>query len=145
MAEVKEMRVSELVEYGNNPRRNERAVTPVANSLKKFGFLNPIIVNKENVILAGHTRLKAAKENGLETVPVLVVDSLTEDQENAFRLADNRVAELSSWDDEKLKEEFESISAEDWASFGVSDRELKNLEPKTEELTCPKCGHKFTE
>ena len=145
MAEVKEIDIDELKEYENNPRRNDRAVQPVANSLKKFGFLNPIIVNKDMVILAGHTRLKAAKENGLRKVPVIVVDDMTEDQEKAFRLADNRVAELSTWDEKKLKEEMAELDEDDWSDFGVSDRELKKYEPDSDELVCPKCGCRFTE
>ncbi len=145
MAEVIDVEVDKLKEYPNNPRRNEKAVKPVANSLKKFGFLNPIIVNRDMVILAGHTRLKAAKEDGLKTVPVIVVDDMTEAQEKAFRLADNRVAELSTWDDEKLKEEMAAVDADDWSEFGVSDRELKKYEPDSDELVCPKCGCRFTE
>lgn len=145
MAEVIDVEIDKLKEYPNNPRRNEKAVKPVANSLKKFGFLNPIIVDKDMVILAGHTRLKAAKEDGLKTVPVIVVDDMTEAQEKAFRLADNRVAELSTWDDEKLKEEMAAVDADDWSEFGVSDRELKKYEPDSDELVCPKCGCRFTE
>jgi len=145
MAEVIDVEIDKLKEYPNNPRRNEKAVKPVANSLKKFGFLNPIIVNRDMVILAGHTRLKAAKEDGLKTVPVIVVDDMTEAQEKAFRLADNRVAELSTWDDEKLKEEMAAVDADDWSEFGVSDRELKKYEPDSDELVCPKCGCRFTE
>ena len=145
MAEVKEVRIEDLKEYENNLRRNDRAVQPVANSLKKFGFVNPIIVNKNMVILAGHTRLKAAKENGLEIVPVIIVDDMTEDQEKAFRLADNRVAELSSWDDKKLIQEMAELSVDDWSDFGVSDRELKRYQPDDGTLTCPKCGYRFTE
>lgn len=145
MAEVIDVEIDKLKEYTNNPRRNEKAVKPVANSLKKFGFLNPIIVDKDMVILAGHTRLKAAKEDGLKTVPVIVVDDMTEAQEKGFRLADNRVAELSTWDDEKLKEEMAAVDADDWSEFGVSDRELKKYEPDSDELVCPKCGCRFTE
>ena len=145
MAEVIDVEIDKLKEYPNNPRRNEKAVKPVANSLKKFGFLNPIIVNRDMVILAGHTRLKAAKEDGLKTVPVIVVDDMTEAQEKGFRLADNRVAELSTWDDEKLKEEMAAVDADDWSEFGVSDRELKKYEPDSDELVCPKCGCRFTE
>lgn len=144
MAEVKEIEIGRLKEYGNNPRRNERAVQPVANSLKKFGFVNPIIVNKDMVILAGHTRLKAARANGLEKVPVIIVDDMTEDQENAFRLADNRVAELSEWDEEKLKEEMAALAVDDWSDFGVSDRELEKYEPE-DGIVCPKCGYRFEE
>lgn len=145
MAEVKYVRVEDLKEYENNPRRNSAAVAPVANSLKKFGFVNPIIVNRDMVILAGHTRLKAAKENDLEMVPVIVVDDMTEEQEKAFRLADNRVAELSTWDEAKLKEEMSELAMDDWSDFGVSDRELKKLEPDEGYLVCPKCGCRFEE
>ena len=145
MAEIKEFNVADLIEYENNPRRNAKAVKPVANSLKKFGFLNPIIVNKDKVILAGHTRIKAARENGLEKVPVIVVDDMTDEQERAFRLTDNRIAELSSWDTERLKSEMENITADDWAKFGVTTRELERYKPDTEELICPKCGCRFKE
>ena len=145
MAEVKEIEIGKLKEYENNPRRNEKAVQPVANSLKKFGFVNPIIVNRDLVILAGHTRLKAAKENGLKRVPVIVVDDMTEDQEKAFRLADNRVAELSEWDEEKLKQEIAALAVDDWSDFGVTDRELEKYEPDDGMTTCPKCGCRFTE
>lgn len=145
MAEVREIEIEKLKAYENNPRRNDAAVKPVANSLKKFGFVNPIIVNRDMVILAGHTRLKAAKEDGLKKVPVIVVDDLTEEQEKAFRLADNRVAELSKWDDEKLKVEMAAITADDWSDFGMSGRELKKYEPDSDELICPKCGCRFKE
>ena len=145
MAEVKEIKIEDLKEYENNPRRNDKAVQPVANSLKKFGFVNPIIVNRDMVILAGHTRLKAAKKEGLEKVPVIIVDDMTKEQEKAFRLADNRVAELSEWDEEKLKEEIAALQVDDWSDFGVSDRELKKYEPDDGMLMCPKCGYKFTE
>lgn len=145
MAEVKEVRIEDLKEYGNNPRRNDRAVQPVANSLKKFGFVNPIIVDRDMVILAGHTRLKAAKENKLKKVPVIIVDDMTEDQEKAFRLADNRVAELSEWDEDKLKEEMAALAVDDWSDFGVSEKDLKKYEPDDGMQTCPKCGCRFRE
>ena len=89
----------------------------MAASIKEFGFRVPIIVDRDNVIVAGHTRLKAAEKLGLEEVPVIVADDLTPEQVKAFRLADNKVAELANWDFEKLQEELEHINI-DMSSFG---------------------------
>ena len=96
--------ISSLNIYENNPRFNEDAVEPVANSIKQFGFKVPIIIDSSNVIVAGHTRFKAAKQLGMDKVPCIVADDLTEEQIKAFRLADNKVSEFSSWDYEKLEE-----------------------------------------
>lgn len=85
-----EMPISELVPYANNPRNNDNAVDAVAASIREFGFKVPIIVDKDNVIVAGHTRLKAAEKLGLSSVPVIRADNLTEEQVKAFRLADNK-------------------------------------------------------
>lgn len=97
--------INDLIPYENNPRINDNAVDAVANSIKEFGFKVPIVVDKNNVIVAGHTRLKAAQKLGLEEVPVIVADDLTEEQIKAFRLADNKVSELADWDFSKLEEE----------------------------------------
>lgn len=101
--------ISSLNIYENNPRFNEDAVEPVANSIKQFGFKVPIIIDSSNVIVAGHTRFKAAKQLGMDKVPCIVADDLTEEQIKAFRLADNKVSEFSSWDYEKLEEELNNI------------------------------------
>ena len=98
-----------IVPYENNPRLNDEAVEPVANSIKQFGFKVPIIIDSSNVIVAGHTRLKAAKQLGMDKVPCIVADDLTEEQIKVFRLADNKVSEFSSWDYEKLEEELNNI------------------------------------
>ena len=84
--------------YENNPRINDNAVKYVANSIKEFGFKVPIVVDKNNVIVAGHTRLKAAESLGLDSVPVIRADDLTEDAIKAYRIADNKVFEYSTWD-----------------------------------------------
>ena len=99
----------EIVPYENNPRLNDEAVEPVANSIKQFGFKVPIIVDSSNIIVAGHTRLKAAKQLGMDKVPCIVADDLTEEQIRAFRLVDNKVSELADWDYEKLEEELNNI------------------------------------
>lgn len=103
------LNISELKPYENNPRINDKAVDAVAASIKEFGFKVPIIIDKNNVIVAGHTRLKAAQKLGLEEVPVIVADDLTEEQIKAFRLADNKVSEIAEWDFDKLNDELASL------------------------------------
>jgi DNA modification methylase len=117
-------KTSELIEYENNPRNNEAAIDAVAKSISEFGFKVPIVITKENVIIAGHTRLKASLKLGLATVPCIVADDLTEGQIKAFRLADNKTAELASWDFTKLESELESIEM-DMSVFGFEDLESK--------------------
>ncbi|MDY0373681.1 MAG: DNA modification methylase [Candidatus Izemoplasmatales bacterium] len=117
-------KTSELIEYENNPRNNEAAIDAVAKSIEEFGFKVPIVITKENVIIAGHTRLKASLKLGLATVPCIVADDLTEGQIKAFRLADNKTAELASWDFTKLESELASIEM-DMSVFGFEDLESK--------------------
>ena len=104
------MDINLLIPYENNPRNNDKAVDVVAKSIKEFGFKVPIIIDKNNVIVAGHTRLKAAKKLGLKDVPVIVADDLTDDQIKAFRLADNKTGEVATWNDEMLLEELKNIN-----------------------------------
>lgn len=107
---IKEIKTSDLKEYENNPRNNDGAVDAVAASIKEFGFKVPIVIDQRNVIVAGHTRLKAAKALGLEKVPCIVADDLTEEQIKAFRLADNKTAELAEWDFDKLETELAELA-----------------------------------
>ena len=111
-------KISELKEYENNPRDNTAAVDAVANSIKEFGFKVPIIVDGNNIIIAGHTRFKAAISLGFEEVPCIVANDLTSEQVKAFRLADNKVGEIATWDLEKLKLELENIEGLDMSLFG---------------------------
>ena len=104
-----EMKIENLIPYVNNPRDNEEAVDQVAASIREFGFRIPVIIDQQNVIVAGHTRVKAAQKLGLETVPVIKIDDLSPAQLKAFRLADNKTAEFSHWDFDKLKIEFEEL------------------------------------
>lgn len=115
---IVELHIAEVKEYDNNPRLNDKAVDAVAESIKRFGFKVPIIVDGENIIVAGHTRLKAARQLGLEYVPCIVADDLTEEQVKAFRLADNKTAELAEWDDEMLMQELAELAAFDMDAFG---------------------------
>lgn len=120
------LNISELKPYENNPRFNENAVDAVAASIKEFGFKVPIVIDKNNVIIAGHTRLKAAQKLGMTEVPVIVADDLTEEQVKAFRIADNKVAELAEWDFEKLEMELKELNI-DMNQFGFE------IEPETTE------------
>ncbi len=105
-------KLSELKPYEKNPRKNDKAVKYVAESIKQFGFKVPIIIDNKGVIVAGHTRYKAATELKMEEVPCIVADDLNPNQIKAFRLADNRVAELSEWDFELLDEELAKLEDE---------------------------------
>lgn len=119
-----------IKQYEKNPRKNDEAVGPVAESIKEFGFKCPIILDKDNVIIAGHTRYKAAKRLKLKEVPCIVADDLTEEQIKAFRLADNKVGEIAEWDFDLLNMELESISF-DMSSFGfniLNEEEEKEIE-----------------
>lgn len=104
--------IDDITPYPNNPRNNDEAVEYVANSIREFGWQQPIVVDTDGTIIAGHTRLKAAKRLGMETVPVVVADSLTPAQVNAYRLADNKVAEAATWDMEALAVELEGLEVE---------------------------------
>lgn len=120
--EIVDKKVSELIPYENNPRKNDKAVPAVAKSIQKFGFKVPIVIDKNNIIVNGHTRLKAAKKLGLETVPCIVADDLTPEQIRAFRLADNKVGEIATWDDDKLEEELTELTGIiDMQDFGFED------------------------
>lgn len=124
---ITEKKLTELTEYKKNPRKNEHAVDAVANSIKTFGFKVPIVIDKNGVIVCGHTRAKAAKKLGLQEVPCIVADDLTPEQIRAFRLADNKVAELAEWDEEALGVEL-SQCAIDMEAFGFTDREQDETE-----------------
>jgi ParB-like chromosome segregation protein Spo0J len=107
---IKEITIDELIPYENNPRYNDDSVDAVVRSIEEFGFKVPIIIDSKNIIVAGHTRLKAAKKLGMSTVPVVIADDLTPYQIKAFRIADNKVGENSYFDDKKLLAELESLN-----------------------------------
>lgn len=114
--------IDELTPYENNPRLNENAVQAVANSIKEFGFKNPIVIDRDGVIVAGHTRLKAAKRLELDKVPCIVADDLTDEQIKAFRLVDNKTAELAEWDFELLESELAELDL-NMEKFGFDELE----------------------
>ena len=127
---IKEINITELKPYENNPRHNDAAVEGVANSIRAFGFKVPIVIDKNKVIVAGHTRWKAANMLGLEKVPCIIADDLTEEQIKAFRLADNKVGELATWDFDKLETELAGLADFEMNLFGFDDLE----EPEYDDL-----------
>ena len=114
-------RVDEIIPYVNNPRKiSQNAIDNVASSIKNFGFKVPIIIDKDNEIVAGHTRILAAKKLGMEEVPCIVADDLTDTQVKAFRIADNKTAEFSEWDFDLLEVELEGLGDE-FTGFDIDE------------------------
>lgn len=156
--QIIEKSITEITPYEKNPRKNDEAVEYVANSIKEFGFKVPIVIDKNGVIVAGHTRYKAAQELGLEKLPCVIADDLTEEQVKAFRLSDNKVGELAKWDFDLLNTELKNITDLNMEQFGFSDIDIidfdesalenlftdapeKEKEPKM--IKCPHCGEVF--
>lgn len=118
---IEYIKTKDIIPYDNNPRNNDEAVKYVANSIKEFGFKVPIVITEDKVIVAGHTRLKASLELGLEEVPCIIANDLTEEQIKAFRLADNKTGELSMWSWSKLEDEMKGLAEFDMTAFGFTD------------------------
>lgn len=145
-----EMPIEKLVPYINNPRINDDSVPMVKESIKLFGFQQPVVVDKNNVIVIGHTRTMAAKELGMKTVPVIVADDLDEEKIRALRLIDNKVAENAEWDEELLNEEIGElldsgfVDIQDFFGEKVADAFMEEIEQNDDsdgsyECTCPRC------
>ena len=144
--QIIDRRVEDLIPYENNPRINDGAVDAVAASISRFGWKVPLVIDKNNVVVTGHTRLKAAKALGLDTVPCILADDLSEEQVRAFRLVDNKTGELAGWDFSKLQSELamiEGINMEDFgfllAEIGKFKEEVK-AEHEAKRICCPRCG-----
>ena len=121
--------LADIRPYENNPRLNDQAVDAVAESIARFGFRQPIVVDEAGVIICGHTRFKAATKMGLAEVPVHIATDLTPEQIRAYRIADNRTAELSEWNMELLPLELAELqdAGLDWSLLGFDDRELQKM------------------
>ena len=117
------LKIDVLKPYDKNPRKNKEAVKYVAESIKEFGFKQPIVIDKNNVIVCGHTRLLAAKQLGLKEVPCILADDLTEEQINAYRLVDNKTNEFAEWDNELLKEELFKLPSLNMKLFGFEEEQ----------------------
>lgn len=155
-------KTDDLRPYENNPRNNDDAVEYVANSIKQFGFRVPIVIDENNVIVCGHTRYKAAKDIGIDDVPCICVEDLTESQLKAYRIADNKTQELSRWDYDLLCEELQAIMNIDMSEFGFVDDEnigriqgdltndakeldLSDFSDEAFSVVCPCCGFRYNE
>ena len=160
-------KIKDLKPYDKNPRKNDDAVPYVMNSIREFGWRVPIVIDKDNVIVCGDTRYKAAQRLGIEKAPCVIADDLTEEQITAYRLVDNKTQELSSWDFSKLIEELtgliedydmtqfnfapvgqdkdtEGISADQDLDEG-EELDLGDFEDEAFKCTCPACGFKFND
>lgn len=134
MKQIQYMSVDKVIPYENNPRDNSEAIEYVANSIKEFGFQQPIVVDKDNVIIVGHTRLESAKLLGLKEVPVIVADELTPKQVKAYRLADNKVGEIATWNIDLLGEEIADLLDDyNMDDFGFDFGNVIEEEPAVEE------------
>lgn len=156
---IEQWEIDRVRPYEKNPRRNDKAVQAVAESIREFGFRQPIVVDGEGVIVVGHTRYKAALKLGLKTVPVHVAADLTPQQARAYRLADNRTAENAEWDVDLLPIELGELrdGGFDLKLAGFSDKELAEYlrefdtdlddgdadADAADTVRCPKCGHEF--
>lgn len=139
--------IKDITPYFNNPRKNDKAIDAVMHSIEEFGFKNPIIIDNENVIISGHTRRLAAIKLGLREVPCIVGDHLTEAQVRAFRLADNRVAEIATWDEEQLKAEMKDVLDMDLDVYGFDIGTVEDImqeETGIKTHKCPKCGAEWS-
>ena len=151
-----------LIPYARNSRtHSDSQVTKIATSIKEFGFLNPVIVDKDNGIIAGHGRVMAAQKLGLKEVPVLQIGHLSETQKRAYIIADNRLALDAGWDEEMLRVEFAEL-ADDGFNLELTgfelgeitninldgesltnDDDFKEVDIEQMECICPKCGFEF--
>ena len=154
------LKIASLVPHANNPRKNDDAVNAVAESIKQCTYISPIIVDEKRNILAGHTRYKALKALGIEEVPCLICDGLTEEQKKKYRYLDNKTGEKATWDLMKLEVELEGVDLEGFDFFGMAadltptpgpDRKISgSTEFDTEvfgdeefKYQCPACGFRF--
>lgn len=126
--QIFEKALNDIKPYENNPRNNDNAVSAVVASICEFGFKVPIVIDSDGVIVCGHTRYKAAQEIGLKTVPCVIADDLTPEQVKAFRLADNKVGELATWDFEKLELETAELETVELEKFGFEDVKAEALD-----------------
>lgn len=143
---IKDLPLDRIIPYADNPRDNSGAVNAVAESIKSFGFNVPLVLDRDGVIITGHTRYKAATKLGLSTVPCIIAEGLSEDQARAYRLADNRVSELATWDKVLLSQELKALEeiGIDMTDFGFSDELDEMTADDIEEDTPPEDAEPVT-
>lgn len=162
---IEQWEIGRLIPYARNPRKNDHAVDKIASAIREFGFKVPIIAKSNGDVVDGHLRLKAAQKLGMDTVPVVIADDLTDAQVKAFRLSVNKMAELAEWDEELLRVEFAELTdlGFDLALTGFEVVDLQNIFLESEKIElekdssakeidvdsyemsciCPKCGFEF--
>lgn len=123
---IKSIGIEKIRPYANNPRKNEEAIRYVKESIREFGFKVPIVVSSKGIIVCGHSRYEAAKSLGMQELPCIIADDLTEEQIKAFRLVDNKTAEFAVWDLDRLADELEGIDI-DMEAFGFDDAVLEEV------------------
>jgi len=132
---IEQIKITDIRPYDRNPRKNDRAVDTVAKSIEQFGFQQPIVVDKNHIIVVGHTRYRAAKKLKMKTVPVVIAAELDEDQVQSYRIMDNRSNENAEWDDSLLLEELLTIEKTQGSieSTGFTQDQLDELLGKTQQ------------
>lgn len=135
--EIVEINIDEIKPYNNNPRLNDVAVNEVIESIKNYGIQQPLVVDKDNNIIVGHTRHKALKQMNFKTVPCIIANNLSEEKAKAYRIADNKTNEFSKWDYEKLSKEFEEIES----YTGFTDTEIESLLDNLDLIENEKAGN----
>lgn len=141
--DVRRIRIEEIKPYENNPRIIEDAIEDVKESIRQCGYISPIIVDEDLVILAGHTRYNALVQLGYEECDVAVVPGLSEEQRKKYRLYDNKTGELAKWDMKLLGEELAEVDFDGY-DFGQPVADVLNEEPEArKKKTCPCCGEVF--
>lgn len=124
---VKDIKVTDLTPYWHNPRNNEKTVERLIKSIQEYGFNTPLVVNSDMVLITGHARLKAAKRLGLETVPCVVLN-ITDEQAKKYRIADNKIQELTQWDEDALFKELREIGdAFELQDIGFDTNEINKI------------------
>ena len=161
--QIEQVAISELIPYARNSRtHSDEQVAQIAASIKEFGWTNPILIDGESGIIAGHGRLLAARKLGMAEVPVIQLDGMTDTQKRAYIIADNKLALNAGWDDELLRLELEELNVEEFKMelLGFDANELNlamglgvDFQPGTEDdqgkldelapIICPSCGHEF--
>ena len=148
------IKIDEIKPYEKNPRKNKKAIEYVKNSIKEFGFKVPLVVTKDYVIVTGHTRYEASKLLGYTELPCIIADELSEEQITAFRIADNKVGEMATWDYDKLSLELDKIEEIDMELMNfirTTEFDWDSIEDLTEDtykepdkkyMTCPYCQHR---
>lgn len=153
------LRIEEIIPYENNPRHNENAVDAVAESIQQCTYLQPIVVDENHVVLAGHTRLKALKQLEYDKAQCIVLEGLSEEQKKKYRYLDNKTAEAAQWDLEKLTFELDDLDLGELDFFnllnepfevnapmeheGVKEYDAEEFDDEAFTYECPVCGFRF--